>query len=69
MRTKLVEFRSGRSQAEMGAQYGVSQQAWSYWERGAKSPSPFIMKRIADDSGVPMEILFCDVFNKDRLLK
>ncbi|MDF2876696.1 MAG: hypothetical protein K0R22_3379 [Sporomusa sp.] len=53
----------------MGAQYGVSQQAWSYWERGAKSPSPFIMKRIADDSGVPMEILFCDVFNKDRLLK
>lgn len=53
----------------MGARYGVTQQAWSYWERGAKSPAPFIMKRIADDAGVPMEILFGDVFNKEGLLK
>ncbi|WP_144348606.1 helix-turn-helix transcriptional regulator [Sporomusa termitida] len=69
MRTKLIEFRSGRTQAEMGARYGVSQQSWSYWERGVKCPCPFIMKKIADDAGVPMEIIFGDVFNNRKLLK
>jgi transcriptional regulator with XRE-family HTH domain len=51
----------------MGRQYGVSQQAWSYWERGVKNPSPMIMKRIEDDSGVPMEVLFPDIFNNFKL--
>lgn len=67
MRTRLIRFRGERSQEEMGRQYGVSQQAWSYWERGVKNPSPMIMKRIEDDSGVPMEVLFPDIFNNSKL--
>jgi transcriptional regulator with XRE-family HTH domain len=69
IRTKLVEFRGERSQDEMGSVYGVTQQSWSYWERGIKTPSPTIMKRIATDSGVSMEIIFFDVFNNRKLLQ
>ena len=32
-REALIEFRGDRSQAEMAEEYGVSQQAWSKYER------------------------------------
>lgn len=67
MRTKLIRFRGERSQEEMGRKYGVSQQSWSYWERGVKNPSALLMKRIEEDSGVPMEELFPDIFNNLKL--
>ncbi len=63
-RTKLIEFRGTNSQAEMGKRYGVTQQAWSSWENGETSPNVVIMRQIEKDSGVAMEIIFFDVFNK-----
>ena len=68
MREKLIKFRGNRSQAEMAERYGVKQQSWSQWERGESSPKPVIMKQIEMDSGIPMEELFFDVFNKYKLL-
>lgn len=63
MRQKLIEYRGNRTQTEMARMYGVSQQAWSKWERGVDAPKPYIMKMIAEDAGIPMEELFFDVFN------
>ena len=63
-RKPLINFRGKRSQAEMAVAYGVSQQAWSYWENGVSAPSIAMMQRLERDSGVPMEVLFYDVFNK-----
>lgn len=68
MRYKLIEYRGTRSQLEMGSIYGVTQQAWSKWERGIDAPKPHIMKKIAADSGMPMEVIFFDVFNNQKLL-
>lgn len=68
MRQKLVEFRGQRSQQEMAKLYGVTQQAWSGWETGTITPSVIFMKRLEIDSGVPMEDIFFDVFDKKNLL-
>ena len=62
-RWKLIEYRGSKSQAEMARKYHVSQQAWSAWERGAKTPELFTMKRLEQDIGAPMETIFFDVFN------
>lgn len=68
-REKLIAYRGKRSQAEMAEKYGVTQQAWSAWEKGTYSPSVLIMKRIENDSGFSMEEIFFDIFNKENLLK
>jgi DNA-binding XRE family transcriptional regulator len=68
-RNKLIEFRGNRSQAEMADKYGVTQQAWCRWENGYAKPRIIIMKKIEMDSGIPMEMLFFDVFNNKKLLK
>jgi transcriptional regulator with XRE-family HTH domain len=69
VRKELVNYRGNRKQSEMAEKYGVTQQAWSSWERGIGSPKPRTMKQIEMDSGVSMEILFFDVFNNLKLLK
>ena len=63
-RAKLIEFRGEKSQTEMGKRYGVTQQAWSAWENGESSPNVVIMRQIEKDSGVAMEVIFFDIFNK-----
>ncbi|WP_286821717.1 helix-turn-helix transcriptional regulator [Mitsuokella sp. UBA4253] len=68
-RETLTGYRGKRSQAEMAKMYGVSQQMWSRWENGENKPSVVVMKKMELDSGIPMEILFFDVFNKKNLLK
>ena len=68
-RAELIKYRGDRSQADMGKMYNVSQQAWSSWEKGEKTPGVKLMKQIETDSGVPMEVLFFDIFNSERLLK
>lgn len=68
-RQSLIDYRGNRSQKEMGERYGVTQQAWSQWENGDKKPDVTIMKQIEKDSGIPMEVIFFDVFNKKDLLK
>lgn len=68
-REKLIAFRGSRTQAEMAARYGVSQQAWGQWETGKKTPVVVTMKKLEFDSGIPMEELFFDVFNNRKLRK
>lgn len=68
MREKLIQFRGNRSQEETAKLYGVTQQAWSQWEMGTKSPGVVIMKRLETDSGIPMEEMFADIFNNEDLL-
>ena len=63
-RVELIKYRGDQSQADMAKRYKVSQQAWSSWENGAKKPDVATMKQIERDSGIPMETLFVDVFNK-----
>ncbi len=66
-RPELIKFRGDKSQADMAKRYKVSQQAWSSWENGEKRPDVTIMKQIEVDSGIPMEVIFFDVFNNDTL--
>lgn len=56
-REKLIAFRGKRSQADMATTYGVSQQAWSMWEKRTSKPNVVIMKKLELDSGIPMEEL------------
>lgn len=51
----------------MAKMYGVSQQCWCKWENGENKPSVVLMKKMEMDSGMPMEVLFFDVFNKKNL--
>lgn len=62
----LVTFRGIKSQGEMAKQYGVSQQAWSKYERGLMLPSFKLMLQLEKDSGIPMEALFFEVINYNK---
>jgi transcriptional regulator with XRE-family HTH domain len=68
-RPALIKYRGKRTQAEMASQYGVSQQLWSCWEKGISAPTLPIIKQLEADSGVPMEKLFFDLFDKETRLK
>ena len=67
-REALISYRGDRSQAEMAKLYGVSQQLWSCWESCVSAPSVPIIKKLEEDSGIPMEELFFDLFNKETRL-
>lgn len=62
-RDLLIKYRGNRSQDDMAALYGVTQQAWSRWERGITAPRYDIMLKIERNSGLKMEDIFFDVFN------
>lgn len=63
-RPLLRAFRGKRTQEEMAAMYGTIQQQWSQWENGKGQPKISIMMRLANDSGIPVEKLFPDVFKE-----
>ena len=63
-RQLLIDYRGKRSQAKMAALYGITQQAWSFWENGSCLPTPDKMKLLSDDIGVPIETIFADAFYK-----
>ena len=63
-REALIQYRGERLQEDMAKQYHVTQQTWSAWELGITTPSAPVMKKMEIDSGVPMEKLFFDVFDK-----
>lgn len=63
-RDKLIKFRNKKTQKEMAKRYGVTQQIWSRWENGVRTPKVETMKRLEDDIGIPMEIIFADIFKK-----
>lgn len=62
-RQLLREYRGSRNQADMAEIYGTTQQSWSQWEKGISTPKLAIMKKISDDSKIPMDVLFADSFN------
>ena len=66
-RQRLIEFRGNRTQINMAKMYEVTQQTWSAWENGRNTPPAKIMKRLENDSGVPMEDIFFDVFNNQKV--
>lgn len=66
-RDLLIKYRGIKNQSEMAKKYNVTQQAWSGWEQGKFTPTVQIMKMIEADSGIPMEKIFFDVFNKEKL--
>ena len=66
MENKLSTFRGSRTQREMAEHYGVSQQLWSLWEKGERTPPAATMLRLQQDSGIPMEQLFYTQFNNKR---
>lgn len=68
-REALIAYRGERTQAEMASKYGVSQQLWSCWENGLSTPSLPIIVKLEEDSGVPMEKLFFDLFNQETRLR
>ena len=68
-RDALIAYRGDRTQAEMASKYGVSQQLWSCWEKCVSAPTLPIIKQIEADSGIPMEELFFDLFDKETRLK
>lgn len=63
MRDALIRYRGDRSQEEMASIYGVSQQTWSCWENGKATPTAKLMSKISKDAGLPVEVLFLDIFN------
>ena len=67
MRELLIKFRGDRTQAEMAARYGVTQQAWNTWEKGQAYPRPNVMMQISKDSGYTMEDIYFDSKNKENL--
>ncbi len=67
-RDALISFRGKRSQSEMAKKYNVSQQLWSCWENGDSAPSVPIIRQLEKDSGIPMEELFFDLFDKETRL-
>lgn len=65
-RDKLIKFRNKKTQKEMAKRYGVTQQIWSRWENGVRTPKVKTMKRLEDDIGIPMEVIFADIFNNSN---
>lgn len=63
-REVLITYRGDRSQQEMAAMYGVTQQAWSSWENGITKPDVVTMQKLSKDIGKNIEDIFFDVFNK-----
>ncbi len=68
-RERLIKYRGNRTQKEMAENYGVTQQAWNRWELGHTTPTPYLMKKLEVDSGIPMEELFFDRFNNNIVFK
>lgn len=54
----LSTIRQDKTQAEIAAVYGVSQQAWSSWESGRTVPDLNIMLQMEQSTGIPMEEIF-----------
>lgn len=70
MKSNLLEILRGqKSQMEMATVYGVSQQAWSKWEKGYTVPENGTMLQMERDFKIPMEIIFFKSFNYKMELK
>ena len=65
-RKALIRYRCEKTQAEIAKEFGVAQQTWAAWENGKSQPPAYMMKRLENAIGVPMEEIFFDVFNRDN---
>lgn len=63
----LKDLRGKKSQAEMAKEFKVSQQGWQSWEIGRTLPDNATMLQMEMKFNVPMEIIFFDSFNYNKL--
>lgn len=68
-RNLLISYRGANNQIKMAKKYNVTQQTWCNWENCISTPDAVTMKRLELDSGIPMEQLFSDIFNKNKLFQ
>lgn len=59
----LRELRGSKSQSEIAAKIGISQQAWSSWESGRTVPKPCMMQLLEDMFQTKKEEIFFNDFN------
>ena len=63
----LKKLRGEKTQAEIAAEYNVSQQCWQSWEAGRTLPPNSLMLKMEKDFNTPMEDIFFDSFyNKNK---
>ena len=70
MEKNLLRLLRGEvSQEKMAQKYGVTQQAWYFWESGRNTPSNEIMLQMERDFSIPMEVIFFNSFNYKQNLE
>lgn len=67
MRELLRKYRGDRTQAEMAAMYGTTQQTWHRWEQGENRPPLSIMEKIAESAGFSVKDIFFGKVNTIKL--
>lgn len=55
---KAAREKSGKTQAQVASEVGVSDRAYLYWEKGQKKPRVDVAIRIAKALGTTVEALF-----------
>ena len=58
LRIAAIRKLAGMTQEEAIGNLGVSQPAWSKWERGLRMPNPFIMMRFASRFKVSLDLIY-----------
>ena len=63
----LKKLRGTKSQKEIAKEFNFSQQGWQSWETGRTVPNNAIMLQMEKKFNVPMEVIFFDSFNYNKL--
>jgi putative transcriptional regulator len=66
LRTKLIECRGTRSRQEIADKLGITPQMLGAMERGDRTPSLSLAKRIADFYKAPIDDIFFDIKETNR---
>jgi putative transcriptional regulator len=68
-RTKLIELRANKSRPEVAELLNITPQMLGAIERGARTPSLSLAKKIADFYGVSIDEIFFNENRNDLCLK
>jgi putative transcriptional regulator len=68
-RTKLIELRANKSRPEVAELLNITPQMLGAIERGARTPSLSLAKKIADFYGVSIDEIFFNENRNDMCLK
>ena len=58
--------RLGLTQTELAKKLGVSQPAIAYWENGVRTPNVYVLKKMAEIFGCPIDDLISDDGDKEE---